>query len=175
VWGAVARCGAVRFDPATSQWAEYYLTRENQGPMTMDGEGTLYILGTDGLYVYSPVLSEWRLVATLQAATIAADRQSGVWIGLQGTGELWRFRNGQIERWGQPFRRFSLWRLFVDNRNRLWAVVSGGLKIFDGQTWQPVALALGAIRELTSSPDGRVWVLGSSGVAVYDPAKDKLP
>jgi ligand-binding sensor domain-containing protein len=174
VWGAVAPCGALRFNPTNGQWSEYHFFRSNQGPMTMGADGTLYILGTDGLRAYASASSEWRLVASLKATTIAADRQGGVWVGLRDTGELWRYRNGQIESLGKPFDERVLQRLFVDSRNRLWAAADG-LKLYDGRAWRSLPLAVGAIRELTSGPNGRVWILGASGVAVYDPAADKQP
>lgn len=174
VWGAVAPCGALQFNPASGQWSEYHFFRSTQGPMTMGTDGTLYILGTDGLRAYASTSSEWRLVASLKATAIAADQQGGVWIGSGETGELRHYQSGQVELFGKPFDKWELQRLFVDSRNRLWAV-AGGLRFYDGQAWRSLLLSVGAIRELTSGSDGRVWVLGASGVAVYDPAGDKQP
>ncbi len=34
---------------------------------------------------------------------------------------------------------------------------------------------VGTLRDETFGPDGRVWLVGDRGIAVYDPTKDKQP
>jgi ligand-binding sensor domain-containing protein len=173
VWGAAAACGILQFVPSSGRWVAHTIERGRQGTLVKGVDGTLYTLGSRGLYAYSSTSAEWRLAAALKANAIAADRQGGLWLGDTEQGNLWRYRNGQVEPHGQPFTAYSLERLFVDSRNRLWA--AGGLRWYDGQTWRPVTLPLGAIRETTDGLAGRTWVAGASGVAVYDPAADRLP
>ena len=43
--------------------------------------------------------------------------------------------------------------------------------MYDGHNWQRIPLpSIGYVTELTGDANGRVWMAGGDGVAVYDPA-----
>ena len=59
--------------------------------------------------------------------------------------------------------------MFVDRQSNLWVSIPDGLFRYDGRTWQIVSSPpLGWISTMTTAPDGRLWFVGSRGVAVYD-------
>jgi len=64
----------------------------------------------------------------------------------------------------------------VDNQDQLWAEVGQALMINNGSAWRTITLPIAMTnRKLTSDPDGRIWIIGDEGVAVYNPAADKRP
>ena len=63
--------------------------------------------------------------------------------------------------------------LTVDSRNRLWAAAGDTLQMYDGKAWRSISTPVKTIDELRAGPDGRIWVVGYNGLAVYDPAVDK--
>jgi len=132
-----------------------------------------------------PFLSEgdfWRPLGK----RIAADKRGGLWIGSYYTGRVWHYRNGQATSLIPPFVNRDVQQLYVDDQDRLWASIpsrEGGqtvdendvVAVYDDPTWRHISAPVGAIRKLTGSPDGRIWVIGSDAIAVYDPAADKKP
>ena len=45
--------------------------------------------------------------------------------------------------------------------------------MYDGKAWRSISTPVKTIDELRAGPDGRIWVVGYNGLAVYDPAVDK--
>lgn len=132
-----------------------------------------------------PFLSEgdsWRPLGK----RIAADERGGLWIGSYYTGRVWHYRDKQVTSLTPPFVNRNVQQLYVDDQDRLWASIpsrEGGqtvdendvVAVYDDPTWRHIPALVGAIRKLSGSPDGRIWVIGSDAIAVYDPAADKLP
>ena len=64
--------------------------------------------------------------------------------------------------------------LFVDRQSHLWLSTSDEILRYDGRDWQTVdAPSIGLVRAFTTVPDGRVWIVGWTAIAVYDPKMDK--
>lgn len=105
----------------------------------------------------------------------AADRQGGIWIAITGQPDLWHYANGQVSTLGHPLDGKSISGLHVDGHGWLWEVGSDQqLAVYDGRAWRTITTPdLGSMRRITSDPDGRLWLVGDHGIAVYDPAKDK--
>ena len=132
-----------------------------------------------------PFLSEgdfWRPLGK----RIAADKQGGLWIGSYYTGQVWYYRNKQATPFIRPYVNRVVQQLYVDDQDRLWASIpsrEGGqtvnendvVAVYDDRTWRHISAPVGAIRKLTGGPDGRIWVIGDRGIAVYDPSADKGP
>ncbi len=136
-------------------------------------------------------INEWPL------GTIAAAREGGIW-ATHGQ-DLWRFGGlSSTPLMGAPLPQDScrLIHLAVDPDGNVWSPLSNCTAheiVFRPKTgeWQldpPNAYvpqwptgsftnlpAVGTIRDEVVSPDGRVWIAGDRGVAVYDPAKDAQP
>ncbi len=113
--------------------------------------------------------------APLSNGPSAADRQGGVWLTTSDRYDLWHYMNGQFTVLEHPFGNTWITTLQVDQSNRLWAAnLFNRLAVYDGQQWRTFATpGIGAVFHIVPAPDGRVWFVGSGGVAVYDPTKDK--
>jgi len=178
VWG-MGSCGILQFIFSCGGWIRHFVG----WPVVTSTDGTRYAMRGDGLYAYTGInttnasgetLPEWRLVASEQGV-IAADKQGGIWIGSSKSGRLLYYKNGQLVPHGQLFSKGEMLVLIVDNQNRLWAALNDTLQVYDGKSWRRLDTPLRNIRELTSDLDGRIWVLGTDAIAVYDPAADKQP
>ena len=119
--------------------------------------------------------SEFRPVGAKGADRIAADKQGGIWVASREKGGLWHYKSGRLTPYGQRFKEHSLQQITVDSQNRLWAALSDTLHVYDGKTWRCIETPLRQIGELTNGPDGRIWIVGDIGIAVYNPAADKQP
>jgi ligand-binding sensor domain-containing protein len=167
-----------RFTPASGEWREYAWPDQGSVLNVADSGGTLYVLGRRGLYSADVAdAREWRLLASLPANvsqySLAADQQGRMWIGSRELGELWRYQADGLIGFDQQFDVGKLRQLYADRAGRLWASLDDELAIRDGKTWQRIATPVGVIRKITGGPDGRIWVWGSQGIAVYDPANAK--
>jgi ligand-binding sensor domain-containing protein len=70
----------------------------------------------------------------------------------------------------------AAYRWYFDSRSWLWIHDGVNLFRYNGQAWQSAHQPnVGPIQDMTTGPDGRVWVVGDRGVAVYDPMADKQP
>ena len=174
--------------------------------LTLDVDGTPYILGPHGVYSHSiesaddltptlpagqpltpqQVITSWQpitainqfpdIAAVLPHVLITADRNHGLWIAAPPTGEVWHYAAGQITSYGPQGRTGIMVDLHVDDADRLWLLSENTLVMFDGQTWHNIATPdIGFPGRVTSAPDGRIWLIGQSGLAVYDPTKDTQP
>lgn len=184
VWSASLNCGFLQFNVSSASWARHNLGASYSEPVTFGADGTVYVLESGDLYAYAGTSSvgasgeqelEWRLVAARNVDLMAADKQGGVWIASRNDGLLWYYKNGQVTQLGQQFDARALQQLTVDSRNRLWGAAGSVLSVYDGKSWLSTGTPMRQIRELTSGPDGRIWIVGEIGIAVYDPAADKLP
>jgi ligand-binding sensor domain-containing protein len=178
-----------RFNPASGEWLEYAWPDQFSAlNVTASSNGTIYALGRQGLYshvvtsltnVMDAPVREWRLLAPLPTNvaqyTLAVDKQGRVWIGSRELGELWRYQAGEFTWLGQQFEKGELRQLYVDQQGRLWSGLDDDLAIRNGKTWQRIATPAGVIRKITGSSDGRIWIVGDKGIAMYDPAADKQP
>jgi len=170
-------CDLMQFVVSAQAWAYHPVPKGYLGQVVIGSDGTVYGVGPEGLYrrvVIGP-RSEFRPVGAKGANRIAADKQGGIWVASREKGGLWHYKSGRLTPHGQQFKERSLQQITVDSQNRLWAALSDTLHVYDGKTWQRIETPLRQIRELTSGPDGRIWIVGDIGIAVYDPAADKQP
>jgi ligand-binding sensor domain-containing protein len=173
VWGWGGNCGILQFNLSSASWVRHDSAKSDLGQVVIGSDGTVYTLEWDGLYAYAG--SEWQRVLEINASVIVPGRQSGVWIASRARDKLWYYKAGQVTPYGLQFDEHVMQSMAVDNQNRLWAVSGDVLSVFDGKNWRSVSTPMRQIRELVGGPDGRIWLVGDLGVAVYDPAKDKQP
>ncbi len=138
-----------------------------------------------------PGINKWPL------GTIAAAREGGIW-ATHGQ-DLWRFGGSTATPlMGAPLpqNRCRLIHLAVDQEGNVWSPLSDCTAheiVFRPKTgewqldppntyvpqWAPWLSdnlpAVGTIQDETIGPDGRVWIVGDRGVAMYDPRKDWQP
>jgi len=131
-------------------------------------------------------LPEWHLVMPMtdlitdtsrflgMGFVLAADQRGNVWIASRQTGQLWRYRAGELTLLDQRFDRGEI-GLYVDRRDRLWASVNDVLEVYDGSRWRRIPAPVDTIRKLVDGPDGRIWAIGDGGIGVYNPAVDRQP
>lgn len=204
IWVAANPCGVLQFIPSErgGRWIEHSRLGASNLVRAVAASGNkIFALTSDGLFEHtramtytfpagpfaSPIpLPEWHLVVPMTSLitdtgrhvwpdlALAADRQNNVWIAWRQTGQLWRYRAGELTSLGQPFDPGGV-GLYVDRQDRLWASVNDMLAVYDGQRWRHIPAPVGAIRKLVDGPDGRLWVLGDGGIAVYNPAADPRP
>ena len=187
VWGTSAHCGMWQFIPSANsgEWVHH----NPDGPISsivLSTAGDLYAAGDAGLFLFTATPSRnptqvslpWRWVEPSPRGNhvIAADKRNGVWIGSPRTGALWHYLSGDWIPIGDVFEKARLNNLHVDNQDQLWAEVGQALMINNGSAWRTITLPIAMTnRKLTSDPDGRIWIIGDEGVAVYNPAADKRP
>jgi len=183
VWGD-ADCGLVQFIVSRASWVQHDKNIWGDRLVSFSPDGTVYAAGLRGLYAYTgtvnaagELIPEWRLAFEQKVTFFAADKQGGVWVASRQPDKLWYWKSGQATPRDLPSNYGELVPLTVDSQNRLWAVSLNGdvLWLHDGKTWQRVDTPIHNIRGLICGPDGRIWVLGTDTVAVYDPAADKQP
>jgi ligand-binding sensor domain-containing protein len=175
--GDASKCDLLQFVVPARAWAYHPIPNGYLGQVVVGSDGTVYALGPEGLYrrvVVGP-RSEFRPVGAKGANLIVADKQGGIWVASREKGSLWHYKSGRLMPLGRQFQERSLRQITVDRQNRLWVALSDVLLFFNGKTWRRIATPLRQIRELTGGPDGRIWIVGDIGIAVYDPAADKQP
>jgi len=175
--GDASKCDLLQFVVPARAWAYHPIPNGYLGQVVVGSEGTVYALGPEGLYkrVIMGPRSEFRPVGAKGADLIAADKRGGIWVASREKGSLWHYKSGRLTPHGQQFTERSLQQITVDSQNRLWAALSDTLQVYDGKSWRRIATPLRQIRELTGGPDGRIWIVGDIGIAVYDPAAGKQP
>jgi len=188
VWGTSAICGMWQFIPSakSGKWVHHNPDGSISSIVLSTG-GDLYATGDAGLFLFTGKALQgtsgntglrWRWVNPSPRGdhVIAADRHNGVWIGSPKTGALWHYQAGDWVSAGDVFQRSRLNYLYVDSRDQLWADVGQALMVYNGKTWHTITLPIAMTdRRLTGGPDGRIWIIGDEGVAVYDPAADRQP
>jgi hypothetical protein len=173
VWGATENCNLLQYNLVTAQWTSHSMSHGSISQLALSSDGVLYAVGPAGLYeVTDP---EWHPIIQ-EEAILAADKTGGIWIASLRQNQLWHYIAGQLTPYDQPFNTLAQPRLTVDSRNRLWVALANNdvLWFYDGKSWQHVQSFL-SINDLTSGPDGRIWISGHQGIAVYDPSKDQQP
>lgn len=170
-------CDLLQFVVSATAWAYHPVPQGYLERVVIGSEGTIYALGPEGLYVRVVMgpRSEFRPIGAKGAELIVADKQGGVWVAARGTGKLWHYGKGRLTPSNGQFGLNELQQIAVDIQNRLWAALNGALLVYDGKSWRSLATPMRQISELASGPDGRIWIVGDIGIAVYDPAADKLP
>jgi ligand-binding sensor domain-containing protein len=188
VWGTSAHCGMWQFIPSANsgEWVHH----NPDGPISsivLSTSGDLYAAGDAGLFLFPVTPSQgptgkaslpWHWVNPSPRGNhvIAADQRNGVWIGSPKTGALWHYLGGDWIPVGDIFEKTRLNYLYVDSRDQLWANIGQALMVNDSSTWHTITLPIAMTgRKLTSGSDGRIWIIGDEGVAVYNPAVDKWP
>jgi ligand-binding sensor domain-containing protein len=170
-------CDLMQWVVSAKAWAYHPVPQGYLRQVVVGSDGTVYAVGPEGLYmrVVMGPRSEFRPVGAKGADLIAADKRGGVWVASRETGWMWHYAGGKLTPHGPEFYGGALQQLTVDSQNRLWAALNESLSVYDGMSWRGIATPLRQIRVLTSGPDGRIWLVGDIGVAVYDPAADKQP
>jgi len=168
-------CDLMQFVVSAKAWAYHPVPNGYLGQVVIGSDGTVYAVGPEGLYmrVIMGPRSEFRPVGAKGADLIAADKQGGIWVASREKGGLWYYKSGRLTPYGQQFKERSLQQITADSQNRFWAALSDMLPVYDGKAWRRITTPLRQIRELTSGPDGRIWIVGDIGIAVYNPAMDK--
>lgn len=194
VWSISPACNTIlRYDLNLKRWLQYQISMpyfESIRALSIAADGTLYVFGVSGIYSHSNELTgnldlpltDWQPVAaineplhaSLDAAggLIAADPIGGLWIGSLSTGEIWHYAGNHLTSAGRHFDEYQLSYLYVDRADRLWAAGLDKLMMFDGQTWHAFkSPGLGFVSKMFGGPDGRIWLVGQQGIAVYDPSQ----
>ena len=177
VWSPALDCGAVEYVPATNQWNKYPLDTAITA-IVAGRDGSLFAVGTHHIFAYQQVTTTlaWKEVAAVPGnnPVIAPDNHGGVWLVSRETGSLWHYAHGEETLLGQQSEPQALSALYANDR--LWAIDQNTLAFYANGEWRHIpTAAIGNISELTGGPDGRLWLSGDRGVAVYDPRKDQQP
>jgi streptogramin lyase len=198
VWSTALSCSTVlQYNLNLNRWIQYQLVTSDLASLhalTIGADGTPYLLSTSGVYSHTVMLSgnldlpltDWQPITTInqslsQAVTmpdglIAADRKRGLWIASITTGEVWNYTGDHITPFGQHIQPNTLTNLYVDAADRLWLIGQDTLVMFDGRTWRNISAPdVGYVSRITSSPDGRLGLIGQHGIAVYDLTRDATP
>ena len=175
--GDASKCDLLQFVVSARAWAYHPIPNGYLGQVVAGSDGAVYAVGPEGLYkrVVMGPRSEFRPVGAKGADLIAANKRGGIWVASREKGDLWHYKSGKLTPYGHQFTERSLQKITVDSQNRLWTALSDALLLYDGKTWRRIETPLRQIRELSSGPDGRIWIVGDIGIAVYDPAADKQP
>lgn len=192
VWSPLGVCGVAVFKPQIGQWVLYPSNHDNDPldysgtvwGLFIDGAGVVYARGDSNqlhrfvaLASSSGTLSQtWQPVAQPSGQLVlGADAQDGQWTVDCRTGEVWRERAGSVTAFGKVFTALPgsdcnySYRWYFDARSWLWVYDGVDLLHFNGQAWQSAQQPeVGYIQDMTTGPDGRVWIVGDRGVAVYD-------
>jgi ligand-binding sensor domain-containing protein len=92
------------------------------------------------------------------------------------TGKIQFYRELDWSAFEASLRARSVQRVHIDAEGKIWLGGSSELIMFDGQSWQPVAMPqIGLIEDITSDVHGRIYIAGYNGIAIYDPAADRQP
>jgi ligand-binding sensor domain-containing protein len=183
--------GACVFVPAANQWIDYPLNVENMGidDILIGGDGVIYARASnDQLLKFTGALSQstktvsstWQFIeGNIRDERIAlgTDAQGGLWTMTTQTRDVWREHAGTETAFGRIIPG-NLWPeyWYFDSRSWVWLYDYADLLLYNGQTWQPARQPdVGPIRDMASDPDGRVWLVGDHGVAVYDPSHAATP
>ena len=175
------------------------------GDIFIGGDGAVYAGGKySSLYRFvgfgaarGPIEQSWQLVRMVQQDELLAlggDAGHRQWSVNCQTGEVWREQTETtsepnnspttfVTAFGKVFAESTsdrycamAYRWYFDSRSWLWVYDGVNLFRFDGQAWQPANQPkVGTVQDMTSGPDGRVWIVGERGVAIYDPALDHQP
>jgi ligand-binding sensor domain-containing protein len=168
----------------------------------IDGAGVVYARGDSNrlsrfvpIIILSGTLSQtWQPVAQPDGQLVlGADAQNRQWTVDCRTGEVWREQTENVSAPNGGSTKFvtafgtvfaestssrlcaAAYRWHFDSRSWLWVYDGVNLFRYDGQAWRPAHQPrVGTVQDMTSGPDGRVWIVGDRGVAVYDP-KGKQP
>ncbi len=179
VWAAAPGCGVIlQYSVSTGEWIQHRRGSWNTA-VTVGADGKVYVSGSDGIYVHTTA-SEWKQVVPANSesdAAFAVDRSGGVWVVWLTTGELWYYLDGHGQLSGRRTKPYALTQLHVDAQSRLWITDGETLSRYDGRDWRDMALPrFGSIvQRMLEAPDGRIWLAGDEGVAVYDPAREAQP
>ena len=191
VWSPLGRCGVTVFLPRTGEWIQYPFDDLGVAEVISGGDGAVYVRDNSShLYRHTnfdrsgeALAHAWDIVdstQSVQQASLGADAQGGLWTVNCPTGEVWRTQASHITTFGKIFApaAFCLptYRWYFDTRSWLWVYDGADLHRYDGQAWHTARQPdVGDIQDMTTGPDGRVWIVGDHGVAVYEPAIDELP
>jgi ligand-binding sensor domain-containing protein len=113
----------------------------------------------------------------LRNSQSATAPHGGIWLAIIDQPDLWHYAKGRVTMLAHPLSGRDVLGLYIDQRGWLWEVGNGQqLAVYDGQNWRTIAMPdLGTVKRIAGAPDGRLWVVGERGVAVYDPKLDKRP
>ena len=192
VWSPLGRCGVAVFRPQTGQWTLYPFEYKSIEDVFIGGDNTVYTRdSTNRLSRFTtftqsggtiPQTGQFFDVAQpYDQSVLGTDSQSGLWIINCRTGEVWREQAGSVMAFGKVFAASlspcsASYRWYFDSRSGLWVYDGVNLFRYAGQAWQTMHQPnVGFIADMTTGPDGRVWIAGERGVAVYDPTQDKQP
>jgi hypothetical protein len=200
VWSPLGSCGVAVFTPQTSQWARYQSNPDNDprdysggvGELFIDGAGVVYARGysnqlrrfaafTSSSSSISPTGQFFNVAQSDGQSVLGADAQNGLWTVDCRTGEVWRDQAGNVMAFGKVFAESlypcpASYRWYFDSRSWLWVHDGVNLFRYDGQAWKTMyPPGVGFIADMTTGPDGRVWIVGERGIAVYDSAQDTQP
>lgn len=197
IWSPLGVCGVAVFTPQTGQWVLHPSNHYNNPldysgtvwELFIDGAGVVYARGDShqlhrfvSLPSSSGTLSQtWQPVAQPDwQLVLGADTQGGQWTIDCRTGEVWRERAGTITAFDKVFTALPdsdcnyAYRWYFDSHSWLWVYDGVNLFRYAGKAWRTMHQPeVGFIADMTTGPDGRVWIVGDRGIAVYDPAADK--
>ncbi|MBN2003129.1 MAG: hypothetical protein JXA21_07200 [Anaerolineae bacterium] len=171
VWVAASVCGVWQYLPTTETWIKRNPGNLRQG-LSAGADGAVYSIGEKRLNVYtgttqSMIVSRVDIAVTPHLQAIAGDSHGGVWINEYNTSHVWYMRDGhQTQLEGAPEDVIGV---IVDAQDRLWMYTQNSLVVYDGNKVTKIGAPLRGIFKISLGPDGRVWVISESGVAVYNP------
>jgi ligand-binding sensor domain-containing protein len=194
VWSPLNGCGVAVFIPTTGEWILY--PYENGDDTIVDvfigGDGVVYAGSHAQLYRFvastpssSTTTQTWQNVGAMQPnqqIALGADAQGGLWTVNCSTGDVWREQAGSVTVFDKVFVESTAlapscpaaYRWYFDSRSWLWVYDGVNLFRYDDRAWKPAHQPnVGHIQDMTAGPDGRVWLVGDRGVAVYDPTADE--
>lgn len=183
IWAVAGACGIWQFIPANGGKWIHHTPGGHFFSLAVSTGDDVYALGSSGVFLLrNPALQNqadqsalnWELISEpVGPGAMAADTHNGVWLGRQGTGELWYYHDGKWTSFGKVAEQ-RLEQLYVDNQDQVWIATLGKeLIIYRSQTRHTIPSPTEG--KLIRGSDGHIWVMGYETIAVYDPTADQQP
>ncbi len=184
VWAGTDGAGVLRAD--TYGWThlevQHGLISSFIHAIAVEPEGDVWFGsggGLNGISRLQPDIGAWMTMNradVLGGKTIRAivpNPGGGVWLGTEQS--VARFADGT---WTQPIATAApVNAIAVDSRQQLWIGTDIGLAYLEAGTWVPLKTYADSeppvIRDILTTPEGRLWCATASGVLMVDPHGDR--
>ena len=173
----------VRFSPVAPPGTD---ASESFAQAALDGQGRVWLTGTNGLAMYDPAADRWQRLgvsdglASLRLQGVLADSSGSVWVSYRTAAPPTRlhFISGrwQADRMSMPEQMGQALIVgFAEDREKMiWVATEAGIYVWNGTTWRRYGREDGLQSEdcvagaLHVDGDGSVWLGTARGLSRFD-------